>query len=726
MKRFLILILCFVFVLSSSGCSVFGYFAAELFKKNQVEDNFETYCAYTPNEENVVFDDDTGITFVNNMLMIVFIDGTAQSERDALIESLQGVVVETVDPINQYQIQIPEQDLEGLSALVAQVEANECVLLAHYDEAHEEITDTATPNDPWDSDVDAEDWSDSDIDGSNWWMEQIDAPGAWEYDDYFTEITIGIIDAGFDADHKDLTLSFPGNFANTNRTDDHGTFVAGIIGAEHNNKKGICGIVKNKTLLCYDVEAEAGQNWKTRTMIYVALVNAVRAGAKVINMSLGDNSGTLWDQATINRRAKTASTYMAALLAENYDFIIVQSAGNSAIDAINNDYFASATLDNCVTWGNGNSSPEGICSRILVVGAVMGMSQPSSEYFLTPYSNYGSQVDIAAPGGVQSANKRIFNVRGIYSTKNRTYAAGCGTSLAAPMVCGVAALVWSVDQGLSGDTVAEIVCQSTAGTIKQEINGTNCGMLNAKLAVEEVIRLTTNNEVQPEPSSADEIVIIASGNCNESITWSFDSAGTLTISGYGCMPDYGKVSGVRDQPWAPYCDDIYKVVVGHGIEELGWYNFSHCENLRDVEIADSVVNLGKGTFVSCVSLQKIDIPDSVTFIGWDVFYQCTSLSEVKLSSNLQHIGFHAFFGCTGLKSIEIPAEVTDIGMNCFKGCSNLREVYFHGAVPSFVSGEFHETHSDLVLYYIQGNRGWTSPKWTAPDGTVYKTDTFMP
>lgn len=222
--------------------------------------------------------------------------------------------------------------------------------------------------------------------------------------------------------------------------------------------------------------------------------------------------------------------------------------------------------------------------------------------------------------------------------------------------------------------------------------------------------------------------VIAGGKCNDNIRWTLDAEGTLTLSGYGKTPDYGKKSGVNqnDQPWYPYRSNIRKIVISQGIQELGWYNFPCCENLTEIEIADSLTHLGYGTFPLCDRLEKVVLPDTVKYIGWDVFYECDNLKNVTLSKGLLEIGYHVFYGCESLETITIPASVGAVGMNCFKGCSNLKKVYFLGDEPDFISGEFHETHPEITLYYISGAQGWTESSWTAPDGTVYRTDTFTP
>ena len=219
--------------------------------------------------------------------------------------------------------------------------------------------------------------------------------------------------------------------------------------------------------------------------------------------------------------------------------------------------------------------------------------------------------------------------------------------------------------------------------------------------------------------------IIASGFCNERVAWTLDSKGVLTVSGQGKVPDYGK-TGENDQPWAPYGENIRKVVVCFGIEALGWYNFSRFDNLEEVVIADSVTDLGDGTFVSCDSLRRIVVPDSVTVMGWDVFYDCRNLSEVTLPQNLQYLSSHVFYKCTSLERITIPASVSVIGTNCFQGCENLKQIYFLGGMPTIRRGALTQTHEEITLYYLSGANGWSASGWISSEGDVYSTKIYHP
>ena len=205
---------------------------------------------YTPDGDNIAYASEENFYYMNNMVIIVFADDAQQSEIDSVIASINGKAVGKNKYINQYQVEIATHSLDELRDIITQVESNECVLFAHYDQVLANSENSISLDDPWDGNVDNEDWNDSDVDGSNWWLEAIDAPGAWEYNDFFSKIKIGIIDSGFDTGHEDLELTILNKYMN--KKDDHGTHVSGIIGAKNNNGKGITGIVWNKELLCYD------------------------------------------------------------------------------------------------------------------------------------------------------------------------------------------------------------------------------------------------------------------------------------------------------------------------------------------------------------------------------------------------------------------------------------------------------------------------------------------
>jgi hypothetical protein len=104
-------------------------------------------------------------------------------------------------------------------------------------------------------------------------------------------------------------------------------------------------------------------------------------------------------------------------------------------------------------------------------------------------------------------------------------------------------------------------------------------------------------------------------------------------------------------------------------------------------------------------------PNGVTSIGNYAFLRCYNLSRVTIPSNVISIGKYAFNSCSSLTSITIPASVTNIGSVVFNFCSSLKTVYFEGNAPSMGTNVFTSTPSDLIIYFIDGKSGFTTPTW---------------
>jgi serine protease len=226
----------------------------------------------------------------------------------------------------------------------------------------------------------------------------------------------------------------------------HGTHVAGTIAAATGNGKGIAGIAYNATIQPVRVLGKCGGTtadiidaitWASGGSVQGVPANA--NPADVINMSLGGggscDSGT---QSAINGAVSRGTT-------------VVVAAGNSNANAAN---FNPAS-----------------CSNVITVAASDREGNRAS------YSNYGSVVDIAAPGGetaVSSAN-------GIWSTLNsgtrsvgsENYVAYQGTSMAAPHVAGLAALMNQADPSLTPGQI-ETAIKNNARTLPGTCSG-GCG-----------------------------------------------------------------------------------------------------------------------------------------------------------------------------------------------------------------------------------------------------------
>jgi thermitase len=200
-----------------------------------------------------------------------------------------------------------------------------------------------------------------------WSLSKIQAPQAWDTITT-TPVKISIIDTGIDSAHSDLqgiTITKGRDWINgdtdPNDEDGHGTFVAGQIGAATNNSLGIAGVVWQSKLFISKVLDSEGNG--TTTEVISAIDEAITAQVKVINMSI----------AGLGMCTSTPSLQTVITRAYNAGITIVVAAGN------NNDNAANYIPASCL--------------NTLVVGASTTTDSRAM------YSNFGSIVKIAAPGG---------------------------------------------------------------------------------------------------------------------------------------------------------------------------------------------------------------------------------------------------------------------------------------------------------------------------------------
>ena len=228
-------------------------------------------------------------------------------------------------------------------------------------------------------------------------------------------------------DAYDITDVNYGNGNPMNRVDDesHGTHVAGIIAAERNNGKGVNGVANNVAIMSIRAVPNGDEYDKD---IARGIRYAVDNGARVINGSFGKSFSP--NAEWVNEAIKYA--------ADN-NVLFVHAAGN---DGANLDDPINANFPNDQI----NNGPE-IADNVITVGA---LNPKYGSELVASYSNYGKiNVDIFAPG------------TDIYSTyPNNEYEYSPGTSMAAPGVAGVAALVMSQYPSLTAAQVKKIILQS--------------------------------------------------------------------------------------------------------------------------------------------------------------------------------------------------------------------------------------------------------------------------
>lgn len=232
------------------------------------------------------------------------------------------------------------------------------------------------------------------------------------------KVTVAVIDTGVDTNHPDLkNVLLPGynaaNPANQPIADAHGTHVTGIIAAEKGNGIGGHGIASNVKILPIDVGDGTG-DVVSEFSVAEGILYAVDNGAKVINMSLR------WPY-------HTPVIEEAVKIAIEKGVVVVAAAGNDFSD-----------------HANFPASFEGVIS----VGAVNSKSE------LAYFSSYGPSVDLVAPG------EEVYSTVYDYEKKS-SFVKFSGTSMASPVVAGVAALLLSKYPNLTPAQV-EYVLEKTA------------------------------------------------------------------------------------------------------------------------------------------------------------------------------------------------------------------------------------------------------------------------
>jgi thermitase len=249
----------------------------------------------------------------------------------------------------------------------------------------------------------------------------IGAEAAWETTTGNAGVVLAVVDSGINATHEDLSgrvLSCDGQVCDfwsndSDPADDegHGTHVSGIAAASIGNRKGIAGIAGGVSILPVKVLSSTNtSDWAT---ISSGIIYAADRGARVINLSLGG-----WS---------SSETLLSAVrYAASKGAFIVAAAGNGSSNA---PFYPAAY------------------EETFAVSSTDRFDQRAST------SNYGPAIDIAAPG------EDIWSTYWTASTPV-TYASLSGSSMAAPHVSGVAALVFSAHPNFGVADVRQIIQQS--------------------------------------------------------------------------------------------------------------------------------------------------------------------------------------------------------------------------------------------------------------------------
>lgn len=277
----------------------------------------------------------------------------------------------------------------------------------------------------------------------------VDAVEAWDVT-RGNGTRVAIIDTGVAVDHPDISQKVVARFNFSDqeilKNEDydkygHGTHVAGIVAAVHNSA-GVAGVCPECTILDAKVLNDNGSG--SSSGVAKGIDWAVANGAKVINMSLGQRVSSRTLEAAVNR-------------AWSEGVVIVAAAGNAGTQA---------------------KIYPGAYSKVIAVAATDNKDAKAS------FSTYGQWVDVAAPGvHVYSTFPLHEFVLGTQNGRHTGYDLASGTSMASPIVAGVAALAWSSHPGATNTSVRANI-ESTA----EKITGTGSYWVHGRVNAFEAVK----------------------------------------------------------------------------------------------------------------------------------------------------------------------------------------------------------------------------------------------
>lgn len=307
-------------------------------------------------------------------------------------------VSSVIAPINAASVEVPN----GLSPeqAIAKLKADPMVAHAEFDRAV--ILDEVKVNDP--------------KRGQQYALDVVNANEAWGISMGKASVTIAIVDSGVDLDHPDLKAKLvkPKSTVDASAKDDmgHGTHVAGIAAAITNNNEGIAGLAANAKIM--PVRVLGGPSGGSAATVAEGVIYAADNGADVINMSLG-----FYDKPEVLEKA------VQYALAKNV--VIVATMGNNNIERRRYP----AAFDGVIAVGSTDKADK-----------------------KSQFSNFGDWISVSAPG---SDIMSTFPTYPVSIGGTAGYASLSGTSMAAPLVAGLAGLVRSQHPGMAPAQVKALI-----------------------------------------------------------------------------------------------------------------------------------------------------------------------------------------------------------------------------------------------------------------------------
>ncbi len=450
----------------------------------------------------------TGLGYIPGEVLVVFEPQVSERQAENIASSIEGDVVGDVAPLQDevvLRVELPEG--QSVEEAVAEYEAEPGVLYAqpNYMTFIEESTGgEGLPSDPM-------------VGSTQWYLDKIGVGEAWDVIAGMPgreKVRVAVLDTTVQLNHPDLAANvntaLSRDFAHPedvtshvfDSRDSHGTHVAGIVGAVSGNGIGVAGVAAapgagNSSiveLMLLNVFRDVVNNGvlertAASDSLAAAIDYAVANGAKVINMSLGANI-------PLSQKPSNDIVEAAMQRARDAGVLIIASAGNEGINdagAINE-------------YGNLANQSFHYPSDYDTAMSIIWLNNAEYRTGVNPRntrSNYGNYKDLSAPGSNMGS-----------TLPGSTYGQMQGTSMASPVVAGVAALVYYGQPGATAqqvqaclqgtaidlhsmgwDTATGHGCVNAAAAVRQAAEGSELSNLRARLVAEGTAEITLSADL---------------------------------------------------------------------------------------------------------------------------------------------------------------------------------------------------------------------------------------
>jgi len=357
----------------------------------------------------------------------------------------------------------------------------------------------------------------------------IELPDAWDVTTGSSDIVVAVVDTGIlnhpelsgrilpgadlisdsdisnDGDERDNDPTDAGDWVGSNdycftgsstASSWHGTHVAGTIAANSANELGVAGIDWKAKILPVRVLGKCGGYMSD-------IADGIRwaAGGSVSGVSDNENPAQVINLSLGGQGSCSPTIQSAINFARNQGAVVVVAAGNSSAHMDFTPYVPAS------------------CSGVITVGA--GNIYAEKSY----YSNYGSDVDIMAPGGDSSGSILSLGNNGTTTAQAFSFKGMMGTSMAAPHIAGVASLIFGQNPNLNADQVEEII-KDTAKYFSCTLSqGCGAGLVDTYAAISEALVTVGEDSI----SGSDNLSSGESGQGSDDriVTYNEDGGGGL-------------------------------------------------------------------------------------------------------------------------------------------------------------------------------------------------------